>query len=116
VVGVERRLDPLLELAAYRIVEAALDNALRHGKAARVDVVVAFHADRLGVLVTDNGEGFDVVGTEARLGRTRGLGLIQMYERAALAGGRVEVRSVTGEGTEVRASLPVSRQPTVTGR
>jgi len=116
VVGVERRLDPMLELSAYRIVEAAVDNAQRHGRASHVDVVVAFHADRLVVLVRDDGEGFDVSATEARLGRTRGLGLIQMHERAALSGGQVEVRSITGEGTEVRATLPVSRQPNVTAR
>lgn len=116
VVGVERRLDSLLELSAYRIVEAAVDNGLRHGRASHVDVVVAFHADRLSVLVRDDGEGFDVSATEARLGRTRGLGLIQMHERAALSGGRVEVRSITGEGTEVRATLMTSRQPNVTPR
>ena len=116
VVGVERRLDAGLELSAYRIVEAAVDNALRHGHATNVDVVIAFHQDRLVVLVKDDGEGFDVSATEARLGRTRGLGLIQMHERAALAAGRVEVRSITGEGTEVRATLPVSRQPNVTVR
>lgn len=114
VVGVERRMGPVIELTAYRIVEAAVDNTVSHGRAMHVDVVVAFHPDRLVVLVKDDGEGFDVSATEARLGRTHGLGLIQMHERAALSGGRVEVRSITGEGTEVRATLPVQRQPTVT--
>jgi signal transduction histidine kinase len=39
------------------------------------------------------------------LGRTRGLGLIEMHERAALAGTRLEVRSLIGAGTEVRMML-----------
>jgi signal transduction histidine kinase len=108
VVGVARRLDPMIELSAYRIIEEALENALHHGTARRVDVVIAFRTDRLVVLIKDDGEGFDVVATDARMGRSSGLGLIEMRERAALVDGRVEVRSVTGEGTEVRATLPVA--------
>lgn len=116
VVGVARRLDAMIELSAFRIIEEALENALRHAAAARVDVVIAFQADRLVVLVKDDGEGFDVVATDARLGRSSGLGLIEMRERAALVDGRIEIRSVTGEGTEVRATLPVARPPAVTAR
>ena len=108
VMGGERRLHPLAELAAYRIVEAAIDNALRHGNAAHVDVVLSFHRDRAGVVIKDDGEGFDVIAAEAQLGRTRGLGMIQMHERASLAGGRLEVRSQMGAGTEVRLTLPVA--------
>ena len=51
----------------------------------------------------DHGEGFDVGATEARLGRTRSLGLISMRERAENVGGTLEIRSALGAGTEVRA-------------
>lgn len=105
IIGVERRLAPLVELSLYRIVEEALDNAVRHGRPSLIEVVLSYHQDRVMLLVKDDGEGFDVFATEARLGRTRGLGLISMHERAALAGSRLEVRSLIGEGTEVRLML-----------
>ena len=71
----------------------------------RIDVLLSFNNDRVVIVVKDDGDGFDVVATEARLGRTRGLGLIEMHERAALTGSRLEVRSLIGAGTEVRMML-----------
>ena len=106
VFGKVRRLSHEADLAAYRVVEAALDNASRHGRALHVEVVLSYSRDRVSVVIKDDGEGFDVVATEARLGRARGLGLIEMYERARIAGGRLEVRSQTGAGTEVHLTLP----------
>ena len=105
VFGPERRLTSAAELAAFRIIEAAVDNAVTHGKAEHIDVVISFHRDRAVTIIKDDGAGFDVAAEEARLGRTRGLGLIQMHERAALAGGRLEVRSQVGAGAEVRLTL-----------
>ena len=56
-------------------------------------------------MVLDDGEGFDVAATEARLGRSSGLGLVTMRQRAEIEDGQLEVRSVVGEGTEVRATF-----------
>jgi signal transduction histidine kinase len=56
-------------------------------------------------VVKDDGDGFDVTATEARLGRSRALGLIEMRERVRLVGGRLELRSILGLGTEVRATV-----------
>lgn len=106
VFGTPRRLSRDADLAAFRTVEAAVDNAIRHGRAEHVEVVLSYHRGRATLVIKDDGEGFDVVATEARLGRTRGLGLIEMYERARMAGGRLEVRSQTGAGTEVHLTIP----------
>lgn len=107
VIGAARPLSRDTELSAFRVVEAALDNAIRRGHAAHVEVVLSYQRARITVVVKDDGDGFDVAATEARLGRMRGLGLIEMHERAGIAGGRVEVRSQTGAGTEVHLMLPV---------
>jgi signal transduction histidine kinase len=107
VIGGERPLPPGVELAAYRILEEGVDNALSHARASRVEVVIAFLRDRLALIVRDDGDGFDVVATRARLGRSEGFGLIAMTTRAQMAGGQVDVRSVLGEGTELRATLPL---------
>jgi two-component system sensor histidine kinase DegS len=107
-IGPPRRLPHLTELAIYRIVEEAVGNATRHSRSPRIEVVLAYHPDRVAMVVRDEGEGFDVAATEARLGRTGGLGLIEMRARAELVGSRLEVRSLLGVGTEVRATLPQS--------
>ncbi len=103
VVGEERPLSPPIAIAAFRVVVEALENAYRHGRAEEVEVVVAFLSRRLQVVIADHGEGFDVGATEARLGRTRSLGLISMRERVENVRGSFEIRSALGAGTEVRA-------------
>jgi signal transduction histidine kinase len=108
VVGEERRLHPSIGLAAFRVVVEAIDNAYRHGRSDDVEVVLAFPPGRLRMVVADHGEGFDVGATEARLGRTRGLGLITMRERVENVGGTFEIRSALGAGSEVRASFPTA--------
>ena len=92
-------LDPDLRTAAYRLVQEALTNAGRHARAQRVEVRLAHGPEGLEVRVADDGEGFDADAP------TVGFGLAGMRERAALMGGRLELRS-SGAGTVVCAVLP----------
>jgi signal transduction histidine kinase len=110
--GSERRMPQLAEIAMYRILEQAIDNALTHGRPQRVDAIISFLPQMVVAVVKDDGDGFDVGATDARLGRTDGLGMIEMRERAALVGGRVQVRSGLGLGTEVRVTVPDGRATT----
>ncbi len=112
VLGSERRMPALAEITMYRILEQAIDNALAHAQSKRVDTIISFLPRLVVAVVKDDGDGFDVSATDARLGRTEGLGLIQMRERAALVGGRVQVRSGLGLGTEVRVTVPDGRATT----
>ena len=112
ILGSERPMPSLAEITMYRILEQAIDNALAHGRPQRVDAIISFLPRLVVGVVKDDGDGFDVGATDARLGRTAGLGLIQMRERAALVGGRVQVRSGLGLGTEVRVTIPDSRATT----
>lgn len=100
--GRERELD--LELDVYRIVAEALDNAAQHGGARHAVVRLSRSATGVEVHVEDDGSGFDV---EAAL-RGGALGLFEMRERAAAAGGALDIDSRPGEGTRVRASFPRS--------
>jgi len=105
-IGEERqRLRPSLETTVLRVVQEAVGNAIRHGRAEQVDIVLSLHGDRVVVVVRDEGEGFDVVATEARLGRTGALGLLTMRERVELEGGALKLRSAAGAGTEIRATF-----------
>lgn len=107
VLGPSRRLPSGVEVALFRIVQEALSNALAHGHAQRIELTVLFQPTRISVVVFDDGEGFDVAATEARLGRSEGLGLITMRQRAEIEDGHLDVRSVVGEGTEVRAAFAI---------
>src|ERR1019366_6119586 len=96
ILGAERRMPSLPEITMYRITEQAIDNARAPGRPQRVDGIISFLPSMVVGVIRDDGDGFDVGATDARLGRTAGLGLIQMRERAALVGGRVQVRSGLG--------------------
>jgi signal transduction histidine kinase len=92
---------PLTEVAAYRIVQEALTNVVRHAAATSATVTVRRDGTSLMIDVVDNGYGLDDR-------RPDGLGLIGMAERAALVGGTVTVSTPpSGTGTLVRATLPV---------
>ena len=93
---------PLTELAAYRIVQEALTNVVRHAGARTASVTVRREPDSLVVDVVDDGRG---LGDSS----SGGLGLVGMNERAALVGGTVHVGDApSGSGTAVKARLPVA--------
>ena len=89
----------LVDTTAYRIVQEALTNALRHAQASRVDVVVAYQPERLEIGVVDDGRGGDVT--------SGGQGLVGMRERATLLGGTVSAGNAPAGGFAVNATLPL---------
>lgn len=105
VLGPPRRLRGAVDLALFRIVQEAVSNSVQHGNTESIDIILLYQHRRVSLVVRDDGEGFDVAATEARLGRGTGLGLITMRQRAEIENGHLEVRSVVGDGTEVRASF-----------
>ncbi len=104
--GVGRLESPEAELALYRIVQEAITNALRHSRATRIRVTVERVAEMAVATVWDNGVGFDLEAQLVSHDDQHGLGLFGMRERASYVGGRVEITSVRGEGTTVRAIVP----------
>jgi signal transduction histidine kinase len=99
--GTCRELDPALELSAYRIVQEALTNTLRHAGASRARVTLRYEPDALDVEVVDDGAAPPGVNGAA------GQGLIGMRERAATFGGHVEAGSEAAGGFRVAARLPL---------
>ncbi len=102
------RLDPGVELAAYRIVQEALTNARRHAPGAAVDVELRYADDALWLQVRDNGPGLSR--ETASTGSPTGHGLLGMRERAVAAGGSLRAGNAPGGGFCVGAELP-SRLP-----
>jgi PAS domain S-box-containing protein len=99
----ELRVTAEIETASFRIVQEALINVARHARAAHIEVTLGVQGGALEVAVRDDGIGFDV--DEQR----GGLGLVGMSERAALAGGQLEIESAPGAGTTLRARFPLPR-------
>jgi signal transduction histidine kinase len=85
----------------YRLVQEAVNNAVRHAKARTVEVAVRREDQMVNVTVQDDGAGFDT-----RF--MRGLGLLGMEERVRRLGGRLKISSQPGRGTMVHAGLPVA--------
>jgi signal transduction histidine kinase len=106
----QRRLDPAVETACFRIVQEAMTNALRHAAASRLAVALRAVAGELVLSVRDDGKGFDLVAAAARAARGESAGLSGMEERAQLAGGRLEMNTAPGRGTEVRAVFPLAEE------
>lgn len=93
--------------AAYRVVHAALTNAATHAQAENVSVVIHYRADRLAVIVEDDGVGFDVDAVLS--GPVEGrFGLLAMRERLRPFGGTVMFESRPGEGATVYLEAPTA--------
>jgi signal transduction histidine kinase len=103
VTGDERELPAGIDFSAYRIVQEALTNTLKHGHAATARVDVRFGEQMLDVQIVDDGTA--AARADARTGR--GHGLIGMRERAAVFGGELQAGPRSQGGFVVRASIPL---------
>jgi len=95
-------LTPEHKIGVFRILQEALNNALRHSGADRVTITLHGDSQCLTASVEDNGRGFpssDVT--------VSGVGLQSMRERASLMGGRLDIASQQGEGTRVLLTVPL---------
>ncbi len=104
--GTPSRLPIALEVAVFRMIEAALQNVASHSGAANAHVGVEYGTASLCLTVKDDGCGFDY---QHWLENHNGnhLGLLGMQERAASLGGAMELWSAPGHGTRVRFRLPI---------
>jgi signal transduction histidine kinase len=99
----DRHLHGAADVTAYRIVQEALTNALKHAPGARVAVQVSGDADGVRLLVEDDGATRPVAAPRAH---GQGHGLEGMRERVEMHGGRVETGPRAGRGFRVDAHLP----------
>ena len=100
--GTPRTLPAGIDLAAYRIVQEGLTNALKYASLARTEVILDYREAELKVEVLDDGPG-----ERSDASRTPGHGLVGMRERVALYGGRFEAGPRLERGYAVRAWLPL---------
>ena len=107
----EERLSPSVEIVCFRIVQEALTNVIRHARASHAQVELGLRSGELHLIVRDNGAGFDVPAMLVRASEGGSLGLLGMQERVQLAGGRIDIESRPGYGTEIRARFSSDTMP-----
>jgi signal transduction histidine kinase len=104
----DARIAPEIETTCFRIVQGAVTNTIRHAKAKRLRVRLSCQDGALEVMVRDDGLGFDIGEAKQRGALGGSLGLVFLQERAILVDGQIEIRSAPGNGTEIRAWLPIT--------
>jgi signal transduction histidine kinase len=103
--GRVRSLPPVVDLAAFRIVQESLTNVLRHARAGTALVTIGYERDCITVQVDDDG-------SRSPISRTPGYGISGMRERAAALGGELEAGWLhENGGFRVQARLPVLGRP-----
>jgi signal transduction histidine kinase len=103
----EVMLPPEVRVVLFRIAQEAVNNAVRHSEPTRVAIDLLTNNNIVKLRVADDGSGFDFEGSMDEA-TTRGYwGLLGMFERAALVGGKMSIKSKTGQGTvlEVKVKL-----------
>ena len=105
--GLVHRCGPEVELAAYRIAQETLNNAVQHAQAQHIVVRVRCASEELVVSVEDDGTGFNLPTRPDVLTQAGHFGLVGMQERVARLGGTFHVETAPGAGTRVSIHLPV---------
>jgi PAS domain S-box-containing protein len=103
------RLPPEVESTVYRVAQEALNNVLKHARAAHVDIALERHADHVSLIIEDDGVGFDAA--KAANDTHGGVGLVGMRERAALIGADLQIESTAGRGTTIFVRVPLANMP-----
>ena len=101
---IRERLPNAAALCAYRVIQEALNNAVRHAKADSIEITLEKDGQTLKLEVTDDGIGFD----KARARSSEHIGLSSMRERVRLMDGKLIIQSEPGAGTTVRAVVPLT--------
>lgn len=103
--GRQRRLDSVLEVVLYRVIQESVQNIMKHARASNAVIQLEIGRQNIMAVIRDNGIGFKA---EEFLNEPRpnSYGLLGMKERVEILGGQLSIKSNLGEGTEVLAILP----------
>jgi signal transduction histidine kinase len=103
--GEERRLSPEAEISLFRVVQEALTNAWKHAQAPKAVVSLNFKTEGVELVISDKGRGFALPERLGMMTERGHFGLVNMQERLALVGGKLQVTSMPEHGTTVTATV-----------
>jgi len=97
--GIVRRLSPDVEITLFRIAQEALNNVSKHSQATECRLEAEYSPNKVRLIISDNGQEFDLPGTIEEFASSGKLGLVGMQERAKLIDGTLTIWSGSGRGT-----------------
>ena len=100
--GEEKRLPAKFEVAIFRLVQEAVQNAMKHAKAKDVIVKLEMKKQNITIVIKDNGKGFDT-----KMKKSNSFGLLGMKERVVILEGELSIDSHIGKGTVVIIQIPL---------
>ena len=101
-------IPPAMNVTVFRLVQEAVNNALRHAQARKIRVTLRDDAETLLLVIEDDGIGFDREAVAQRAKRGEHLGLLGMTERARSAGGTIVLDSRPGSGSRIEVRIPLT--------
>lgn len=107
-VGQPQPISGEAETALFRIGQESCTNILRHAQASQAQIQLKYTPDQLQLIVTDDGQGIHECTKKNGNGRSLGLGLLSMKERAEQVGGQFQLESQPGKGTTISINVPLA--------
>ncbi len=108
--GTEMRFPSDIETALFRFIQGAIGNIIQHSKAKKATIVLEYQPDEFSLIISDDGQGFDVSEITDVEESGRGRGLFSMRERIGFLGGTSGIESKIGKGTTVWAKIPIGQE------
>jgi signal transduction histidine kinase len=102
-----QRLDSLIEINIYRIVQEAINNAIKYAEPSHILVSLSHSTNILSIVVDDDGKGFDISKVKKVKNGDGGMGMTFMRERITYIEGRIFLNSELGKGTRVTLNIPI---------
>jgi signal transduction histidine kinase len=107
--GLSQRLDPVVEVALFRIIQEAINNITKYAEAHSVKIKLESKDQKIVVLIEDDGKGFDAEYILNNRNERKSLGLLGIEERVTLLGGTFSIKSQIGQGTRLTIAIPLNQ-------
>ena len=101
IIGDDKKFLPEKELLIYRIAQEAIHNVSKHAQATNLDIILTYEANTFIMTIADNGIGFD----KNKIYEMKGLGFLNMFQRARYVHGSLEVESVPNDGSTITLTI-----------
>ncbi|MCL4395629.1 MAG: ATP-binding protein [Chloroflexi bacterium] len=100
-------MEPNVETALFRVAQEAINNIARHSKAKHVELRFEYREEHVGVVIANDGRGFDPSAGINPVDGKLGLGLVSMEERMNAVAGKFHLRAAPGAGTTITLVAPL---------
>ena len=109
--GLPKPLSNNIRAAAYRAAREVIINVIKHARAEKITLTLKRKGRNMLIVITDDGQGFDLNKMDQEAQKSRSYGLFSLRERIMYLGGKVDLESQPGKGTRVSLTVPLDNGP-----